>query len=127
MSKMISFFFVLIVLFSILLSQSQANDSTIHKHIRNSEKYGELPVIDISTLLNNAGTNNEQGDDNIISKNEVIKKISDACRHEGFFYIVNHGVPIDLQQQLETSSATFFATETVENKEKIAMKHGKIY
>jgi isopenicillin N synthase-like dioxygenase len=111
MNQMILILFAIIVIFS----QSPAIASTTK---RNSEIYGELPVIDISSLLNS-----EQEDNNIL-KNEVIKKIGDACRHEGFFYIVNHGVPVDLQQQLETSSETFFATETVENKEKIAMTHG---
>ena len=56
----------------------------------------QLPVIDISTLV--AGE----------PAASVAREIGNACRQQGFFYIVGHGVDIELQEQLEHLSREFF-------------------
>src|ERR1700710_60697 len=40
---------------------------------------------------------------------EVARRIGDACRAHGFFYIVNHGIDESLGQRLEDLSHRFFA------------------
>jgi isopenicillin N synthase-like dioxygenase len=56
-----------------------------------------LPVIDISPLV--AG----------VDATEVARQIDDACRRFGFFYVSGHGVPEDLQQDLDAVARRFFA------------------
>ena len=55
-----------------------------------------LPVVDISRLV--AGE----------PATSVATEIGNACRQQGFFYIVGHGVDMELQEQLEHLSREFF-------------------
>jgi isopenicillin N synthase-like dioxygenase len=74
-----------------------------------------LPIIDVSSLLvANANEN---------SLRETAAQIHQACRDWGFFYVKNHGVPIQLQEQLVQLSREFFA-QPVEHKMQIAMSKG---
>jgi isopenicillin N synthase-like dioxygenase len=59
-----------------------------------------IPVIDLTALT--AGTG---------GASEVAGRISRACRDNGFFYIVGHGVDEELQQRLEALSREFFARD----------------
>ena len=69
-----------------------------------------IPIISLKSLLTK-------------SKDAVIDdEIGRACMDIGFFIVVDHGVPKDLQQQLETSTKRFFALPRTE-KNKIHMKH----
>ena len=70
-----------------------------------------VPVIDIAPLTS--------GSDSARVANEFGR----ACRECGFFYVVGHGVPADLQQQLETLSREFFA-QSLEAKMSIRMELG---
>jgi isopenicillin N synthase-like dioxygenase len=65
-----------------------------------------LPVIDISQPART-----------------VAEEIGRACREDGFFYVVGHGVDVDLQQRLETTSRAFF-DQPLEDKLEIAMANG---
>ncbi len=56
----------------------------------------QLPVIDISRLV--AGE----------PAASVAREIGNACRQQGFFYVVGHGVDTELQEQLEHLSREFF-------------------
>lgn len=71
-----------------------------------------VPVIDIRDLiLANEG------------QQQVANRIGQACREFGFFYIAGHGIPTDLQEQLEAFSRDFFARPK-EEKMKIRMELG---
>ena len=72
----------------------------------------ELPVIDVAPLVTG------QGD-----TAAVATAIDRACRRHGFFYIVNHGVPDDLQARLEAGAHAFFALPEAD-KAAIAMDRG---
>ena len=43
------------------------------------------------------------------AKAVLVKQVRDACLAKGFFQIVNHGVPEDLQQTIFEQSKDFFA------------------
>jgi isopenicillin N synthase-like dioxygenase len=66
----------------------------------------ELPVIDIS-----------------VAPREFAAQLGQACREYGFFYVVGHGVPDELQERLERYSREFFALP-VEEKLEIRMSRG---
>jgi isopenicillin N synthase-like dioxygenase len=65
-----------------------------------------LPVIDVS-------------DD----EDAVAAQIDTACRDTGFFFVVGHGVPVDLQTRLDELAREFFALPDHE-KAAIEMRHG---
>ncbi len=71
-----------------------------------------LPIIDISPLLDPAAPRAYLVD--------VAGRIDAACRDIGFFSIVGHGVPVDLQRRLEAASHSFFARSS-HTKAQIAM------
>ena len=59
-----------------------------------------IPIIDLTALTSGSG-----------SAEQVAAEISRACRHNGFFYIVGHGVEEELQQRLDDLSRRFFALD----------------
>jgi isopenicillin N synthase-like dioxygenase len=59
----------------------------------------EISVIDVDPLLH--GTKAERA--------EVARKIGDACRNIGFFYITGHGVPENLIAETFAASKRFFS------------------
>ncbi|MEY2402884.1 MAG: hypothetical protein QOD38_435 [Acidimicrobiaceae bacterium] len=65
-----------------------------------------LPVVDVSNGV--AG---------------VAAEIDAACRGMGFFFVVGHGVPLELQARLDSLAREFFALDEGE-KAKIDMKRG---
>ena len=71
-----------------------------------------LPLIDVAALLDPA-TNTDQ-------LAGIAEAIDDACRSVGFFSIVGHGIPAELQERLEAASHAFFALPDSE-KQTIAM------
>lgn len=71
-----------------------------------------VPIIDIESLWS------EKAD-----KSKVARDLRQACRKVGFFYIANHGISLDLQEQLEAQSKSFFALG-LEEKLKIRMELG---
>ncbi|MBO6784556.1 MAG: isopenicillin N synthase family oxygenase [Alphaproteobacteria bacterium] len=60
----------------------------------------EIPVIDLSPLID--------GDD--AARARVSEQIVDAAENNGFFYVVNHGVPAELVDGLFDVAARFFDT-----------------
>jgi len=72
-----------------------------------------LPVIDIAPLVS--------GEKEKVPA--VAREIAKACRENGFFYIINHGVDATLMRDLETASREFFSLPET-TKQKIAMVHG---
>lgn len=60
----------------------------------------ELPVIDVDDLVQARP-----------ARAEVARRIGEACRAHGFFYVTGHGVAPELMKQLETLSRQFFALD----------------
>ncbi|HEV8559678.1 MAG TPA: 2-oxoglutarate and iron-dependent oxygenase domain-containing protein [Actinophytocola sp.] len=72
----------------------------------------EFPVIDVGPLV--AGTP---------GRHAVAAEIGHACRENGFFYVVGHGVDAELQRRLERLSRAFF-DQDVDRKLEIRMARG---
>lgn len=70
-----------------------------------------IPIIDLTALTSASG-----------SAEQIASEISCACRHNGFFYIVGHGVDENLQLRLEDLSRQFFA-RGLDDKMTIRMEH----
>jgi isopenicillin N synthase-like dioxygenase len=71
-----------------------------------------IPVIDIGPLVARSP-----------ARSEVAAEIGRACREDGFFYVVGHGVDDGLQARLEHLSREFFAQD-LERKLEIRMARG---
>jgi isopenicillin N synthase-like dioxygenase len=71
-----------------------------------------IPVVDVGPLV--AGT---------AGRLAVAAEIGHACRENGFFYIVGHGVAAELQRRLERLSRAFF-DQDVDRKLEIRMARG---
>src|SRR5437868_1750378 len=76
------------------------------------ETFSQVPILDIRSLIAKTG-----------ERFEVARKLGEACRDCGFFYITGHGVDEALQQRLEQLSRQFFA-QSVEKKLEIRMALG---
>jgi isopenicillin N synthase-like dioxygenase len=70
-----------------------------------------LPIIDVTPARRAS------------SLDEIAAEIDVACRDTGFFYVVGHGLSIELQQRLEALAREFFAQPEAE-KATVAMAHG---
>jgi isopenicillin N synthase-like dioxygenase len=75
-----------------------------------------LPIIDMSPLY-------DLGDRASVER--VALEIRSACRKHGFFYVLGHGIPFEKLVDLEAASRKFFDL-SVEDKNRIAMRHGGI-
>jgi isopenicillin N synthase-like dioxygenase len=67
-----------------------------------------IPMIDVSAMLDPAS---DPGDLDLVAH-----AIDDACRRVGFFSIVGHGIPAELQERLEAASHAFFARPDAEKR-----------
>src|SRR5690349_12890120 len=59
-----------------------------------------LPIIDVGELVHAAP-----------GRDDVAKRIGEACRAHGFFYVTGHGVDAALVAELEAQSRRFFALD----------------
>jgi len=59
-----------------------------------------LPVIDVSALVHAAA-----------DRADVARRIGEACRAHGFFYVTGHGIDAALVAELEAASRRFFALD----------------
>jgi isopenicillin N synthase-like dioxygenase len=75
----------------------------------------QLPLIDVRPLVDPAS--------DLAARRAVATRIGAACRENGFFYVVGHGVDPGLQERLEALSRRFFALP-VEDKLAIRMALG---
>lgn len=64
-----------------------------------SDTSTSLPIIDISGLR--SGSLDERG--------KVAQQIGVACRDKGFFYIIGHEIPVELQERVIEQAALLFA------------------
>mmetsp|Transcript_22459 Transcript_22459/g.41825 ORF Transcript_22459/g.41825 Transcript_22459/m.41825 type:complete len:251 (+) Transcript_22459:54-806(+) len=74
-----------------------------------------LPIIDVGALW--------QQDCSEADKRLCIGAIGRACRHQGFFYIVNHGIDAQLELELEEAAREYFSLPDVVKRE-ISMERG---
>ncbi len=72
----------------------------------------KVPVIDVSPLVTAAG-----------DPHEPASRMGRACRENGFFYVVGHGVDEGLERRLEELSRRFFAQDA-ETKLRLRMALG---
>ena len=78
----------------------------------NEEAANGIPIIDIQPLISGTG-----------QRQAVAEQIGQACRRNGFFYIVGHDINEELQHRLERLSRQFFA-QNIETKLAIRMAKG---
>lgn len=71
----------------------------------------EIPIIDLKNFV--------FADDG--EKAEVVRRIRDTCRNDGFFYIVNHAVPTDAIDDMFAAARQFFALP-VAAKDEVSIK-----
>ena len=76
----------------------------------------EIPVIDLAPFL--GGTPED--------RREVAQQIGQACRHIGFFYLVNHGVPHALIDETFAQAKRFFDLPA-ERKQEISIERSPIH
>jgi isopenicillin N synthase-like dioxygenase len=72
----------------------------------------QIPIIDVADLVANGP-----------GRDAVARRLGDACRENGFFYVVGHGVDQELQGRLRELSRAFFA-RGLEDKLKVRMALG---
>ena len=70
----------------------------------------EVPILDVAPLVTGLG-----------DEGAVSSAIGDACRRQGFFYVVGHGVSEDLQSRLDELAHRFFE-QNAETKLEIRME-----
>jgi isopenicillin N synthase-like dioxygenase len=68
--------------------------------------FSEIPIIDIAPLFDGS---DPEG---------VARKIGDVCEKVGFFYVKNHGVPLDLVERMYSATRQFFELP-LETKERL--------
>jgi isopenicillin N synthase-like dioxygenase len=71
-----------------------------------------IPMIDVAAMLDPTC--------DVADRERVARAIDDACRRVGFFSIVGHGIPSELQERLEATAHAFFSLPASE-KATIAM------
>jgi isopenicillin N synthase-like dioxygenase len=79
----------------------------------------QLPIVDISPLLQHHASS-----DIFSAVDELIGR---ACADCGFFYIVGHGIPADLQNQLQSASSEFFSLDATLKKKVAVTLSGKAW
>lgn len=74
-----------------------------------------IPTIDLSPWLNS-------DESKTADKLAVIKELHDACVTYGFFQLVGHGIPIEMQRSVFDCAARFFALP-LEEKTDVSIKN----
>ncbi|XP_059637038.1 protein DMR6-LIKE OXYGENASE 2 [Cornus florida] len=69
-----------------------------------------IPLIDLSSISNP-------------NHDELVAKIGDACKNWGFFQVINHGVPFERRQKIESGARKFFGQS---KEEKLKVKRDEV-
>ncbi|GLJ24153.1 hypothetical protein SUGI_0460790 [Cryptomeria japonica] len=64
--------------------------------LQTSEENVDFPVMDISQLPYEF----DDEDLNHLQDHELVRKVREACKEWGFFFVVNHGIPADLLEDV---------------------------
>ncbi|XP_075672561.1 jasmonate-induced oxygenase 2-like [Castanea sativa] len=67
-----------------------------------------FPLIDLSPLHSN----------NVSAIEGLVKEVGKACKEWGFFQVINHGVPLEKRQKIDSDSRKFFE-QSLEEKRKV--------
>jgi isopenicillin N synthase-like dioxygenase len=104
-------------------------DETPPACVRAEAKPELLPAIDIGPLWGSAAHSDSLGGPEQTAaaleagRQQCVRAIGQACRHQGFFYVVNHGVSPALERELEDVSRAYFALPD-QDKREISMARG---
>ena len=71
----------------------------------------QLPVFDLSFLSSGKHPSTK-----------FFQDLNEACKANGFFQIINHGVPVRLQESILDIAKRFYALP-LESKEKLSLSH----
>ncbi|WCJ23521.1 2-oxoglutarate (2OG) and Fe(II)-dependent oxygenase superfamily protein [Euphorbia peplus] len=82
-----------------------------------SSVFHDVPVIDLSRLLN-------ANDFDLYYKDECLK-LAKACQEWGFFQVINHGIDLNLLENIEEVANEFFM-QPLEEKQKYPMAPGTL-
>jgi isopenicillin N synthase-like dioxygenase len=74
----------------------------------------QLPIIDFGAFISPTSTPEE--------KKIVALELDKACREVGFFYLKNHGVPLEQFDAILNGAREFFENATVEERKEISIK-----
>ncbi|KAL4588763.1 hypothetical protein LXL04_001658 [Taraxacum kok-saghyz] len=72
-----------------------------------------IPQIDLSPFINSTPS-----DGNAAAIEDLINQVRDACKNWGFFEVINHGVPVDVREKLQSAAKRFF-DQILEEKKKV--------
>lgn len=76
-----------------------------------------IPIIDLSSLINSSSSSDDSPKSDELER--LISEIGKACSDWGFFQVINHGVPLECRQRIESVSRKFFA---LSKEEKLKVK-----
>jgi len=79
------------------------------------ESLDVIPTIDLTPWL-------KDDDASANARIAVVEKLHDACVTYGFFQLVGHGIPLDMQRTVLNSAAGFFDLP-LEEKKKVSIKN----
>ncbi|XP_016438061.2 homoarginine-6-hydroxylase 2-ODD-C23.1-like [Nicotiana tabacum] len=68
-------------------------------------EFKSIPLIDISPLLQKWDELHESQNESIA---EVVKKLDEACKNEGFFYVTGHGIPLPFMEEIRRITRKYF-------------------
>jgi len=78
----------------------------------------QVPTVDVSEYLK---------DPKSPAADDIVKDIRNACKTSGFFQIVGHGIPRNLQEEVMQCARTFFALELEEKMKLKSPSDGRGY
>ncbi|KAJ8563008.1 hypothetical protein K7X08_031460 [Anisodus acutangulus] len=80
----------------IFVQPSQSEDSTIH-----SNKKFSFPVIDLDDIKEDP-----------IKRKKIVQEVGHASEAWGFFQVINHGIPLHVQDEMKDGVISFFEQDT---------------
>ena len=95
-----------------------------HRPKPNATEAQGIPLIDLSPISHHEDDQSHSNSDPAAIK-ELVKQVGSACRDWGFFQVINHGVPLDRRQRIESAAREFFA-QSLEEKRKVRRDEVKI-
>ncbi|KAL5562508.1 hypothetical protein UlMin_032255 [Ulmus minor] len=71
-----------------------------------------IPLIDLSPISSNISKPDQAAIE------ELVREVGRACKEWGFFQVINHGVPLEKRQKIDSAARKFFA-QPLEEKRKV--------
>lgn len=85
-----------------------------HRPKPNISEAGAIPVIDLSPLQTTPIP--DGGDDVPEALRGLVAEVEEACSVVGFFQVINHGVPTELLNRVQSAAKEFFALPVEEKR-----------